>query len=197
MRFNKAVLLATLIAVSATCSAQARGHEAFGVDPGETPVLEFTTGYSYLHANAPPAQCGCFSANGGFGSVVFNVPRGFGVVADLSGVHAHNLSGTTQTITLFNYLFGLRYSMRHVSHRFVPYAQGLGGGSQETSNYAAVQSVSGAAFSVGGGVTTAFSSHIGGLVQVDWMGSRLPNGGNNVQNDLRVSTGITFRLGPR
>jgi hypothetical protein len=35
------------------------------------------------------------------------------------------------------------------------------------------------------------------IVEADWVQSRLPNAQNNLQNDLRVSSGFTFRLGPR
>lgn len=198
MRFDKTALLATLIALSATLSAPLSAQTAFGIDPGQTPVLEASVGYLYLHANAPPAQCGCFSANGGYSSAVLGLPRGFGIVADLSAVHANNIGGTTQSVTIFNYLFGPRYSMRTVSRRFVPYIQALGGGSQEMSNYAFVQNVSGPAFSVGGGVSTTINRHFGWtIVEADWVGSRLPNAQNNIQNDLRISSGISFRLGPR
>jgi outer membrane immunogenic protein len=198
MRFEKTVLLATLIALSGSLAAQMRSPETFGTDPGQTPVLETSVGYTYIHANAPPAQCGCFSANGGYGSAVVNMPHGISIVADLSAVHANNISSTSQSVTLFHYLFGPRYSMRTVSRRFVPYVQALGGGALELSNYALVQNVSGAAFSLGGGVTTTIKPHLGWtIVEADWIGSRVPNGQNNIQNDLRVSTGITFRLGPR
>jgi hypothetical protein len=202
MRLNKTIWLGAAMALSAMFAsplpAQARSQEIFGLDAGQTPVLEAGFGYTYLHANAPPAQCGCFSANGGYGSAVFHLPHGLAVVADLSAVHASNLSGTTQTITVFHYLFGPRYSFRALHARYVPYAQALGGGSQESSNYAAVQQIRGAAFSVGGGVSMRVARHISyTLVEADWVGSRLANGQNNLQNDLRVSTGIAFRLGPR
>jgi hypothetical protein len=58
--------------------------------------------------------------------------------------------------------------------------------------------VRGAAFSVGGGVSTTINRHFGWtIVEADWVGSRLPNAQNNLQNDLRISSGFTFRLGPR
>jgi outer membrane immunogenic protein len=197
MRFQNTLLVATLIALSATLAAQTRKPEIFGVERGETPVLETSLGYTFEHANAPPAQCGCFSANGGYGSAVFNMPRGFSLVANLSAVHANNINGTTQSITVFHYLFGPRYSLRSRS-RFVPYVQALGGGAEEFSNYAFVQNVSGPAFSVAGGVTTPLSRHFAWtIVEADWVQSRLPNAQNNIQNDLRISSGFTFRLGPR
>jgi hypothetical protein len=200
MRFDKKVPFTALLVFFAASSlyAQKRASETFGTGPGQTPVLETTLGYTYLHANAPPAQCGCFSANGGYGSLVVNMPRGFSLVADLAAVHAGSIAGTTQSITVFNYLFGPRYSFRTLSRRFVPYAQALGGGSEEMSSYSAVQTLNGPAFSVGGGVTTTLAPHIGWtIVEADYVQSRVPNAQNNLQNNLRVSTGFTLRLGPR
>jgi hypothetical protein len=198
MRFDKTALLIAFIALSTALQAQTRQPEIFGTDPGQTPVLEVSAGYTYLHANAPPGQCGCFSANGGYGSVVFNMPRGFSLVADLAAVHAATVGTTAQSITVFNYLFGPRYTFRTVSRRFQPYGQVLGGGSQELSSYTAVQNISGGALGVGGGVSTTLSPHFGWtIVEADWIHSWIPNAQNNLQNDLRVSSGFTFRLGPR
>ena len=190
MRFDKIVLLTAIIAVPAVLSAHAGAQES-----GQMPVFETTLGYTYIHANAPPGQCNCFSANGGFGSVVFNIPRGFSLVADLAAAHASNVGSTTQSITVFNYLFGPRYSFR-TSSRFLPYVQILGGGSQEFSSYAALNNPKGAAFSVGGGVSTTLNRHFSWtILEADWVQSRLPNAQNNLQNDLRISSAITFGIG--
>jgi opacity protein-like surface antigen len=190
MRFDKIVLLTALIAVPAVLSAHAGAQES-----GQMPMFETTLGYTYIHANAPPGQCNCFSANGGFGSVVFNIPRGFSLVADLAAAHASNVGSTTQSITVFNYLFGPRYSFR-TSSRFLPYVQILGGGSQEFSSYAALNNPKGAAFSVGGGVSTTLNRHFSWtILEADWVQSRLPNAQNNLQNDLRISSAITFGIG--
>jgi outer membrane immunogenic protein len=195
MRFDKTFLLTATLVLSAALPLHAQ--QVFGTEPGQIPVLETSLGYSFVHANAPPGQCGCFSANGGFGSIVFNATHGLSIVADLNVVHAGNIAGS-QSITVFNYLFGPRYSLRSVSKRFTPYAQALGGGSQEFSNYPAVQNLQGAAFSLGGGVSTVLKPHLGWtIVKADWIHSFIPNAQNNLQNDIRVSTAITFRLGPR
>jgi outer membrane immunogenic protein len=200
MRFNTTVLLAATLALltGLGVSSRAQAQTIFGTAPGQVPVLETSLGYTFIHANAPPGQCGCFSASGGFGSAVVNMPRGFSIVADLNAIHAGNVGGTSQTITVFNYLFGPRYSMRTLSKRFVPYTQILGGRSQEFSSYAAVGNITGSAFSAGGGVTTVLKPHLGWtIVEADWIQSRISNAQNNLQNDLRISTALTFRLGPR
>jgi hypothetical protein len=178
--------------------AQTRAQEPFGVEPGQTPVLETSVGYTFIHANAPPGQCGCFSANGGYGSVVFHLPRNFAAVADLAAVHSNTVGATSQSITVFNYLFGPRYTFRPVFKRYLPYGQILGGGSQELSSYATAQNLHGAAFSVGGGLGATLNPHFGWTIfEADWVHSYIPNAQNNLQNDLRISSGFTFRLGPR
>jgi outer membrane immunogenic protein len=200
MRFNSTALYAAILAFSTGLSVPAlgRAQTVFGIAPGQVPVLETSIGYTFIHANAPPGQCDCFSASGGFGSAVFNTGHGFGIVADLNAIHAANIGGTSQSISVFNYLFGPRYSLRTLSERFTPYVQMLGGRSQESSNYAAVGTIAGSAFSVGGGVSTTLKPHLGWtIVEADWIQSRIPNAQNNLQNDLRVSTALTFRLGPR
>lgn len=198
MRFDKTILLTAFLALSATVSAQSHPQETFGIGPGQTPVLETSVGYTFIQANAPPGQCGCFSANGGYASAVFNMPHRFGIVADLAAVHANTVGSATQSITIANFLFGPRYRFHPVFKRYAAYAQVLGGNSQELSSYAAVQNVHGAAFSVGGGLTTTLTPHLGWtIVEADWVHSFLPNAQNNLQNDLRISSGFTFRLGPR
>ena len=130
------------------------------------------------------------------GSFVYNVPGGFGFVADLSGGKASNVSGTPQSISLVNYLFGPRYSLRLGSSRFTPYGQVLLGGSLEQSNYTSAQKVAGFAFMPGGGVKVRLSRHVGYMIEADWMHSYILNNTNNRQNDLRIDTGITFRFAP-
>jgi len=171
--------------------------QSFGLDAGQTPVLEFGAGYTYMHANAPPSGCGCFSLNGGYGSMVVHSVHGIALVADLSTAHASNVSGTTQNITIFDYLFGPRFYY-HPDRRVTPYVQALAGGSEEFSNYVYVQGVTAFAASGGAGLSARLSRRWGwNIVEADYVYSHLPNASNDRQSDLRVSTGITFRLGPR
>lgn len=203
MRFDKTASLTAFILLSValfaqSLSAQSRPQETFGLEPGQTPVLETSLGYTFIHANAPPGQCGCFSANGGYASIVVHMPRNLAVVADFAAAHTNAVGATTQSITVFNYLFGPRYTFRPIFKRYMLYGQALGGGSQELSSYAAIHNPSGAALSVGGGASTTLNPHFGWtIIEADWVHSFLPNAQNNIQNDLRVSTGFTFRLGPR
>lgn len=198
MRFHKLFLPAVLLTLCAsTCTlAQALPAKAtLSYNPSQTPVLELGVNYTYLHANAPPAVCGCFSLNGGGGTIVVNASRGFSVVADLSAAHASNIDATTQNVTLFNYLVGPRYSYRS-SRRLTPYAEALVGGSSEYSNYTFVKRAKALAASGGLGLGYGLGRHFGlTVLEADYIYSRLPNGDNNHQNYYRLSTGIVFRFG--
>jgi hypothetical protein len=186
-----------LLAVSLPAAAQSQPTRVFGLDPGQTSAVDLELHYAFAHANAPPAQCGCFSMNGGGGSLAVNMPHGLSLVADLTAMHANQINATTQNVTVFDYLGGLRYSYR-TSSRFTPYAQALLGGSEEFSNLAFITNKTAFAASTGGGLTRSLSRHFAwNLVEADYIYSRLPNANNNRQNDLRISTGIVFRMGPR
>jgi outer membrane immunogenic protein len=197
MHFKKLALPCLLLMLCVAARAQTNNLKMFGTDPGQTPALELGANYSFFHANAPPGACGCFSISGGGGTLVVNAPHGISLVADLSGGHANQVDGTSQNITLFNYVFGPRYSYR-TSHRFTPYVEGLVGKSVEVSNYAYVENVSSLAVQAGGGVTMRVNRVIGwNVMETDYVYSQLPNSLNNQQSTLRVSSGILFRFGPR
>jgi hypothetical protein len=159
--------------------------------------LEFGANDSFLHANAPAGSCGCFSANSGSGDVALNLPHALSAVGEVSGYKANAISGTTQNVTILNFLFGGRYTVpTHARLRL--YGQALFGASHESSNYAYVQSANAFALSLGGGVHIPVGRRFGiNIVQADWLHSTLPNTGNNRQNDLRLGIGLYLVLGSR
>jgi hypothetical protein len=202
MRPARLVLFAGSIALAATLSAQPGpaekpvGNAAHGdIAASKNPFIELSLGYAYMHANAPPGSCQCFSLNGGFASAAVNLKHGFSLAGDLSVSHAGNIAGSTQTITVVNYLFGPRYSWRPASGRFTPYGQFLLGGSTELSSSPPVQHVSAFAFETGGGVNARLTHRFGwNIVELDWLHSQLPNAVNNRQNDLKITSGVIFRF---
>ncbi|MGD0444884.1 MAG: outer membrane beta-barrel protein [Edaphobacter sp.] len=156
--------------------------------------FEFGANYNYFHANAPPGQCGCFSLNGGSGTVIYNITSNWAAVADLTVGHATNVDNSLQNITIFNYLFGPRYT-RRMRSRFVPYGQILLGGAKEDVNFQFTINRQSFGLLAGGGVTTPLKGRFGmTLGEVDWIHTRIPNAVNDSQNDIRVVTGITFNL---
>ena len=202
MRLERILVLFGAVGFAALLSAEpvqvaspVSGDSGAGEASRSIPKVEVSLGYSYLHANAPPGTCECFSLNGGYGAFVANFPHGLSLVADVSAATASNISGTKESLTVVNYLYGPRYSWRMRSDRLTPYGQFLVGGSSQSSNVAAVPSVSAFAFSTGGGVNLRLSQHLGwNLAEADWLHSELPNAVNNRQNDLKINSGITFRF---
>jgi hypothetical protein len=162
----------------------------------DVPRLEFGANYNYFHANAPPGHCGCFMLNGGSATVVYNINSTWAGVADLTLGHANNVNNSGQNITIFDYLFGPRYT-RRMSSRYVPYGQVMLGGAREDVNFEFAINRNAFAVLAGGGVTTKLKNRFGlTLGEVDWIYSRIPNAVNNRQNDLRISTGFTYHFGP-
>jgi peptidoglycan-associated lipoprotein len=190
--------ITVLAALPSMAGAQDR-HPAtqFGLDPGQIAAMEVGADYAYVHANAPPSQCGCFSMEGVGGGFAVNAPHGISLVADIVTAGAKNIDATTQNIRILNFLGGPRFSYRKHS-RFTPYVQALFGRSLELSNETFVQNKTGFAVSGGGGVNRTLGKYIGWkIVEADYIYSQIPNALNNRQNDLRITTGIYFRFGPR
>ena len=198
MRIVKTILFVLLIALPAALYAQAvpAGGGGFGggLGEGEIPRAEMRLNYNYLHANAPPGQCGCFSLNRGSAAIVVNLRPRWSAVADITVAHANQVDGTAQNITIIDYLFGPRYTGRRNS-RYVPYGQILLGGAKEDVNFQFTINRNSFGVSAGGGVTTRLSPRIGvNIVQLDWIYTQIPNARNNRQNDLRAATGFIYRF---
>ncbi len=192
MHLRNAALLILAFALPGTLHAQAISMHGSSYDISR---LEFGANYNYFHANAPPGQCGCFSLNGGSATVVYNITSRWAGVADLTLGHASNVNNSGQNITIFDYLFGPRYT-RRMSSRYVPYGQIMLGGAREDVNFEFTINRNAFAVLAGGGVTTQLKRRFGlTLGEVDWIYSRIPNAVNNRQNDLRIITGITYHLG--
>ncbi len=192
MHVRSTVLLIFLLAFSGHLYAQAI---PIGLAQGDIPRLEIGANYNYFHANAPPGQCGCFGLNGGSGTIIFNLTPVWSALADIAVAHANNVDNTQQNITIINYLFGPRYS-RRTSSRFVPYGEILLGGAKEDVNFQFTINRNSFAVLAGGGVTTRLSRRFGLTIgEVDYVYTRIPNAKNNTQNNIRVSTGITYRFG--
>jgi len=188
---RSAALLVLVLALPWALHAQAISMSGASDDISR---LEFGANYNYFHANAPPGQCGCFSLNGGSGTVVYNITSKWAAVADLTVGHATNVDNSLQNITIFNYLFGPRYT-RRMRSRFVPYGQILLGGAKEDVNFVFAINRNSFGLLAGGGVTTPLKHRFSiTLGEVDWIHTRIPNAVNNSQNDIRVVTGITYHL---
>jgi outer membrane immunogenic protein len=161
-------------------------------------TIDLSAGYTYLHANAPPGGCGCFSMNGGSASAAFGLTPSLSVAADLGVTHAGNILNSTETLTLATYLFGPRYTQRTHVGRVLPYGQVLLGGTHSASNFVFNSGGNGFSMLAGGGVDVPFKKHFAWrAVQMDYLLTRIPNGSSNSQNNFRVTTGLVYRFDRR
>lgn len=192
MHLRSALLLVLMFALPWVLHAQAI---ATGGSYDSIPRLELGANYNWFHANAPPGQCGCFSLNGGSGTVLLNVTPVWGVVADLMVGHATNVDNSLQNITIFNYLFGVRYT-RRTEKRFIPYAEAMFGGAKEDVNFQFTINRNAFGLAAGGGVSTKLKGKFGlTAVQVDYVYTQIPNAQNDRQNNIRIATGVTYGFG--
>lgn len=192
MRILKAVWMGILLA-SATVGAQGQAAPAVNGN-SDVSRVDLQLNYDWVHANVVHSDN--FSLNGGNVAVAFNLNRHWSLVGDFLGATAGNVLNSGQDLTLYNYHFGARYSIRNHT-RFTPYLQGLAGGSIISSNwpvYAGTPTYFGT--TAGGGIMMNWRPHIGfTLGEVDWLYSQGVNGADDSQNDLRVGAGVVFHLG--
>jgi peptidoglycan-associated lipoprotein len=167
------------------------------------PSQEIAFDYSYVHTNAPPGGCGCFSMNGGGGSYAYHFGPEFAMVADVEAVHASKIGPTNADLTLTSFLAGPRFSYHPPSRRLAPYGQILLGAVRGTGAIAAANSdgaPSSAVFgaTLGGGLDY-YLSHSFSLrvVEVDYFVTTFDNLVNGRQNNLRVTAGAAYHFGKR
>lgn len=164
------------------------------------PKAEVALEYSYLHSNAPPSGCGCFSMNGGSASAAFRLHEGLTAVGEFSGAHAGDIGTAGEGLTLASYLFGPRYTYR-TQRRLAPFAEVLVGLSHASGGLAPSNSLSGAS-------SNAFAAAIGGgldynagrkiairIVQAGYVVTTFANGADDHQNNFRAGVGIVFHFG--
>src|SRR5208283_1643041 len=89
--------LGPLVGALMLCAAAASGQSAS--------PMEISAGYSYLRANAPPGQCGCFNMNGGSGAFAANLGHGFSGVGDFGAYFQNSVVGSSRSLTLETFLF--------------------------------------------------------------------------------------------
>src|SRR5277367_71654 len=142
-------LMVLLLAVSGVAAIAQSGTRA-----------EVALNYTYVHSNAPPGGCGCFSWNGGSAAAAWHFNDRFAVVGDFAGVHAGSLDSSGLSPTLVSYLFGPRYTYPVRQGKLIPFGQVLLGGAHASSGYfpsatASSSSANAFALTLGGGLDIA------------------------------------------
>ncbi|MFT4111392.1 OmpA family protein [Silvibacterium sp.] len=177
------------------------GHQATPQDVDYTSRFDLSGGYNLIDANAPPSSCQCFTMNGAFVEGDYNFRSWLGVAGMVTGGHAKDISELGQNLTLLTYLGGPRIMWNH--QRLSLFGEFLVGGGRGTGSYfptsaGSKSSATALAFSTGGGldfnITPRFAIR---AFNAQYLRTEFPNGANDTQNQLQISTGVVFRFGGR
>src|ERR1700677_2862825 len=164
----------------------------------EPSKIEMYGGYYYVRFNVDANLAGVapsqtFNVNGGGVQAEYNASRWLGLVGDLAGYGATSTVNGALVGGAFTYLFGPRVNYRR--GRVMPFAQVLFGGIATTSGIGISGDQNNFAMTAGGGIDFKIGRYISVRpVQAEYFMTRLPNGPNNRENNLRIGAGIAFRL---
>jgi Outer membrane protein beta-barrel domain len=166
----------------------------------EPSKVELYGGYYYarfnVNANVPGiAPSATYNGYGGGGQLEYNANRWLGVVGDLAGFYATSSGNGAFAGAMFTYLGGPRVNFRR--GKFTPFVQTLFGGAHTTDGIA--QSTGGQdhfAMTAGGGIDFKVSRHVSlRPIQAEYFMTKIPDGLNNRQDNLRIGAGVVLRLG--
>ena len=140
-----------------------------------------------------------FWAGGGSLELGANAFHGFGLAANITGVHTATVGSTGTPLSIVTAAFGPRYRW-HDGHPISLYGEALLGeanalnslfpapaGAQADANSLAIRA--------GGGLDLRLSHHLEArLLEASWLRTQLPNSTGNVQNNLILGAGLVLRL---
>jgi len=194
-----AIVPCAALAQSGSTPAGTPNPSLDGETQSNAALLEVSFVYSYVRGNANPGQCGCFDMNGGNAEAALRLYRGLSAVADFSGENTGSVNNGGRGLSLVSFTAGPRFSFSF-HRRFSPFAQGLFGAAHGFNSYFPVTAgPTGAATDfamiAGGGFDVRIARHVGlRPIEADYFLTRLPNGVNGAQNNLRLSAGLVLRI---
>ncbi|MGA7339662.1 MAG: OmpA family protein [Terracidiphilus sp.] len=161
--------------------------------------------YDAERAKLAPSNCGCFWLQGGGVDGAVTFWKGFGIAATFTGDHASNVTPGVD-INKISFMAGPRYTYTSwdtsgEKPRFQIYGQGLFGGVHAFDGVfpatgGTVPTADSLAIQAGGGFNIYLTRHIGVRVaEASYVRTRLPNNGNDTQNDLRLGAGLVYHFG--
>ncbi len=194
-----AIVPCAALAQSASTPAGTPNPSVAGRTQSDVAPLEITFAYSYLRSNANPGQCGCFNMNGGNVEGALHLYRGFSAVEEFSGENTASVNNGGRGLSLVSFAAGPRFSFSF-HRKFAPFAQDLFGVAHGFNSYFPVSSgtagaATGFAMIAGGGFDVRIARHLAiRPIEADYFLTKLPNGINEAQNNLRLSAGLVLRI---
>jgi peptidoglycan-associated lipoprotein len=195
----KRLIALSFMAALAGSSASDGQQTVFANHPMEAPRFDIAAGYHLINANAPPADCGCFTANGGFVGVQYNFSSRLGLAGEVGSVHASKISLLGQNLLLTTFLAGPRVALP--VRRFVPFGEFMLGGAHAGDSYfpnssSGASTASTFAYSAGGGLDFDMSDRLAlRLFDASFLHTSFPNGVNGSQRQLQINAGVVMHFG--
>lgn len=190
MQARKRAVLCGVLMMAATAFAQ-------NTPVKETrPIVDVSVMYSVEHAKVISADSAWLQ--GGSGELAFPLYRNLGAALNVTGARNGNLGAGRGSFSKVAFVAGPRYTLP--LRNFRVYGEALFGGVHGFD--ATFPSIGGAnasanAFSMqaGGGLDMDWKRHIAiRAIEASYVSTHLPNGGSNIQNDLKLTTGIVLRI---
>jgi hypothetical protein len=172
--------------------ASAQSETATAVRPKL--AFDLGGGFATVRANAYPGNCGCFFMTGETAHASLIGRNHLATVVDFGMTHKGNINGTNYSLTLSTYTVGERYQ-KMFAQRVSPFAQALFGIARSKTPYLLDNNKTSLAAIFGAGVDMRISSRFQlRLVEADYLANEIPNGKQNTQNQLRITTGVIYRI---
>ena len=178
--------------------ALAWGHQTQSQASQTTGTLDVAVVHNATMANVVVSNT--FWMQGGSIQLHGQFWRVLGIVADVAGLHASNASGSGVGLDLVTATFGPRYTWSPQHRRYAFFGQVLLGEANGLNSVfptptGAIDSDHGLALYVGGGANVHLTRHLSvRALEANWLRTQLPNATENVQNNLRLGTGLIFRF---
>jgi hypothetical protein len=171
--------------------------------------IDLGAGYSTERGKLATVDCGCLWKRGGSFDAAITFSNGVGVVAQVTGDRNAGF-GNGLSISEISFMAGLRYTMQ--AHRWMDrfpgfanrssfFGEGLMGFAHgfdstfPTPSGGIAPSVNATSLQLGGGMNFELARGFSARAfEVDYVRTTLPNGVNNIQNNMRLSFGITYRI---
>jgi hypothetical protein len=199
--------LAGLLSIAAGLTLSAIRAEAQQPQPPVGQDGEVDLALTYIATHADHTDGAPFWLQGGAVEMNAQFYRGFGLTASGAGMHA-NGSTNSAALDLVTIVFGPSYTF-HAGKRISVFGEALlgeahglhslfsyGSGPLPSLTAGTTDSANALAFETGGGINFRLSPHFAVRpVQVDYLRTELPNGGTNVQNNIRISGGVVATFG--
>jgi hypothetical protein len=168
---------------------------SIGAAAQDVPRVDLFAGYTYEHVS-PGIAASSFSANGGVGSVAFNLTNWGSLVLEVGGIHTSKIDGADVDATALTYMAGPKISLFHRS-KLTPFAQALFGFVNTNPGFnLTTLNHNDFAVSPGVGLDWNATRHLAiRLGQMDYLLMRIPTSTNQVNwNNFRYSAGVVLRF---